>query len=105
MLLIPSLEGESMRTPSAPWKQFRFKLLSLRFALWITASSGGTAANQSSPSSQNPTSAVTSNVAVSNGTTNPAVVSWSTNLAVTSRVQYGTSTSYSQSTTLDPTLT
>src|SRR5262249_17657680 len=53
------------------------------------------------PGSQTPT---ISNVAVGNTTPSSAAITWTTNIAASSQVEYGTSSSYGASTSLDSSL-
>ncbi len=69
-----------------------------------SANSAGTAASSSNSSFTAGNPPVVSNITVSNLTSNSAVVGWTTSQPSTSMVNYGTTTSYGQSTNVDSNL-
>jgi hypothetical protein len=68
----------------------------------VSAQSSPPATVTTQPASTNPP--VISNVQVTSVTQTSAVISWATDIPSSSQVNYGTSSSYTSSTTLDPTL-
>ena len=74
------------------------------FAIGAVLLSGGCTGLVSGSSGGNPTPLAILNVATANTTSTSVAIDWQTNVPANSQVEYGTTTSYGATTTVDPTM-